>query len=55
MEIKHEVDSLATRAANTQDTNKEDCSVSLQLIRKRIKNWLCMDKISDSQTFEGST
>ena len=33
--------SLANRgAANTQDTNKEDCSVSLQLIRKRIKNWL---------------
>ena len=33
-----EADSLAKRrAANTQDTNKEDCSVSL---RKRIKNWL---------------
>ena len=33
--------SLAKRgAANTKDTNKEHCSVSLQLIRKRIKNWL---------------
>ena len=57
-----EADSLAKRgAANTQDTNKEDCTLSLQLIRKRIKNWLydtpssVWKKICDSQTFEGST